>query len=143
MERESLCDSRINTVCLSLIFLRLHGPPMLVDRTNIGLVLCNHVNFYRFEETSSYWSVELISVFLCFSLLNQRHTSVITVYNRTMTNIENTVRAVQSCNSWFYFVVCVSNFFQCLGSVVLCPGYTVDANKYFIKFRITIDLRVF
>ena len=32
----------------------LHGPPMLVDKTNFGLVLYNHANFYRFEETSSY-----------------------------------------------------------------------------------------
>ena len=29
---------------------------MLVDMTNFGLVLYNHANFYRFEETSSYWS---------------------------------------------------------------------------------------
>ena len=43
-----------------------------------------------------------ISVFLCFSLVNQRHTSCITVYNRTVTNIKNTVRAVHSCNSWFF-----------------------------------------
>ena len=32
---------------------------MLVDMTNFGLVLCNHANFYRFEETSSYWSVKV------------------------------------------------------------------------------------
>ena len=68
--------------------------------TNFGLVLYKHVNFYQFEETSSYWSVERISVFVGFSLVNQRHTSVITVYNRTVTNIENSVRAVHSCNSW-------------------------------------------
>ena len=67
----------------------LHGPPMLVDKTNFGLVLYNHASFYRFEETSSYWLVERISVFLCFSFGNLRHTSVITVYNRTVTNIEN------------------------------------------------------
>ena len=30
----------------------LHGPPMLVDKTNFGLVLYIHTNFYRFEETS-------------------------------------------------------------------------------------------
>ena len=63
--------------------LTLHGPPMLVDKTNFDLVLYNHANFYRFEETSSYWSAKQISVFLCFSLVNQRHTSGITVYNRT------------------------------------------------------------
>ena len=80
---------------------QLHGPPVLIDQINFGLVLYNHANFYQFEETSSYWSVERISVFLCFSLVNQRHTSGITVYNRTVTNIENTVRVVHSCNSWF------------------------------------------
>ena len=63
---------------------------MLVDKTNFGLVLYNHANFYRFEETSSYWLVKRISVFLCFSLANQWHTSGITVYNRTVANIENT-----------------------------------------------------
>ena len=66
---------------------------MLVDKTNFGLVLYNHANFYRFEETSSYWSVKRILVFLCFSLVNQRHTSGITVYNRIVINIENTVQA--------------------------------------------------
>ena len=60
---------------------------MLVDKTNFGLVLYNHANFYRFEKTSSYWSVKRISVFLCFSLVNQRHIFGITVYNRTVTNI--------------------------------------------------------
>ena len=63
---------------------------MSVDKTDFGLVLCNHANFNRFEETSSYWSIKQISVFLCFSLVNQRHTSCTTVYNRTVTNIENT-----------------------------------------------------
>ena len=66
---------------------------MLVDKTNFGLVICNHANFYRFDEPSSYWSAKRISVFLCFSLVSQRHTYSITVYNRTVTNIENTVRA--------------------------------------------------
>ena len=28
----------------------LHGPPMLVDKTNFGLVFYNHANFYRFLE---------------------------------------------------------------------------------------------
>ena len=32
----------------------LHGPSMLVDKTNFGLVLYNYANFYRFEESSSY-----------------------------------------------------------------------------------------
>ena len=70
---------------------------MLVDKTNFGLVLYKHANFYWFEETSSYWLVKRISVFLCFSLVNQQHISRITVYNRTVTKIENTVRAVHSC----------------------------------------------
>ena len=65
----------------------LHGPPMLVDKANFGLVLYNHANLYRFEESPSYWSGKRISVFLCFSLVNQRHTSGITVYNRTVNNI--------------------------------------------------------
>ena len=76
----------------------LHDPQITVDKTDFGLVIYNHANFYRFEETSSYWSVKRISVFLCFSLVNQRHTSCITVYNRTVTNVESNVRAV---HSWF------------------------------------------
>ena len=78
----------------------LQGPQMLVDKTNFGLVLYNHANFYWFEETSSCWSFKGLSVFLCFSLVNQQHISGITEYNRTVTNIENTVQAVHSCNSW-------------------------------------------
>ena len=88
----------------------LHGLPMLVDKTNFGLVLYNHANFYRFEKTSSYWSVERISVFLCFSLVIQWHTSGITVYNRTLTNIEITVRAMQSCNSLFIFILVIYKY---------------------------------
>ena len=42
---------------------RLHGSPMLVEKTKFGIVLCNQTNFYRFEESSSYWSVKRISVF--------------------------------------------------------------------------------
>ena len=78
---------------------------MLVDKTNFGLVLYNHANFYQFEELSSYWSVARISVFLGFALVNQRHTSVITVYKCTVTNIENTLRAVHSCNGWLFLSV--------------------------------------
>ena len=62
---------------------------MLVDKTNFGLVL---YNFYQFEETSSYWSVEQISVFLCFSLVNQQYTSGITVYNCTVTELKTVYR---------------------------------------------------
>ena len=63
-------------------FIVLHSLPMLADETNFGLVLYNQASFYQFEETSSYWSVKQISVFLCFSLVNQWHTSGITVYNQ-------------------------------------------------------------
>ena len=48
------------------VIYRLHGPPMSVDKTDFGLVLYNHANFNRFEETSSYWSVETN---ISFSLL--------------------------------------------------------------------------
>ena len=44
----------------------------LIRPMNIGFVSYNHANFYRFGETSSYWSIKRISVFLCFSLVNQR-----------------------------------------------------------------------
>ena len=81
-------------------FVFLHGPPMLVDKTKFDLMLYNHTNFYQFEESSSYWSVETnISFCLLFIGKSATH-SVITVYNRTVTNIENTVRAVHSCNRW-------------------------------------------
>ena len=55
-------------------FTSLQSPAMLVDKTNFGLVLYNHANFYLFEETSSYWSVKRI---ISFSLLfiGQRSTS--------------------------------------------------------------------
>ena len=87
--------------CFPLLF---HGPPMLVDKTNLDSVIYNHANFFPFEETSNYWLVERIPVFLCFSLINQWHTFGITVYNRTVTSIENTEQAVHSCNSWFLIV---------------------------------------
>ena len=90
---------RIFTVLYDMIsfcfHLGLHGPPMLVYKTNFGLVLYNHASFYRFDEPCSYWSVKLISVFLCFLLVNQRHISGIIVYNRIVTSIENTVQAVR------------------------------------------------
>ena len=65
---------------------------MLADKANFGSVLYNHAYFYRIEETSMYWLVERISVFLRFSLVNQQHTFAFTVYNRTVTNIENLCR---------------------------------------------------
>ena len=88
-------------------------PPMLDDKTNFGLVTFNHANFYRFEETSRYWSNKPISVFLCFSLVNQRHTSDIIVYNRTVTYIENTVRAVHSYNGCFFLFLVNALKTQC------------------------------
>ena len=77
---------------------------MSVDKTDFGLVPNNHANFYRFEETSSYLLVKRISVFLCFSLVDQRHTSGVTVYNLTVSNIKNTVQAVHSCNNWLQLI---------------------------------------
>ena len=77
---------------------------MLVDRTNFGLVHYNIANFFQLEDTSSYWSVRRISVF-SFSLVNQRHTCGITVYNRTVTNNEYTVRAEHSCNGWSCYII--------------------------------------
>ena len=56
---------------LQCLLTGLHGPPMLVDKTNFGSVLYNQANFYRFKETSSYWSVTRRTFFLCFSLDNQ------------------------------------------------------------------------
>ena len=87
---------------------------MFVDKTNFGLVLYNYADFYRFAETSSYWSVKWISVFLCFSLVNQRYTSGITMYNRTVTNIENTVRAMHSCSSWLWMSYQYTRWWWCL-----------------------------
>ena len=86
---------------LKLFNSKLHGLLMLVDimPTFIGL-----------KKTSSYWSVKRISAFLCFSLVNQRHTSGITVYIQTVTNIENTARAVHSCNSWFGLNIFISSY---------------------------------
>ena len=49
---------RLLGVYVSSLALVLHGPPMLVDKTNFGLVLYNHAIFYQFEETSSNWLVK-------------------------------------------------------------------------------------
>ena len=62
---------------------------MLVDKTNLGLVLYNHDNFYRFDELSSYWLVKTNISFSVFFIGQPGHTSGITVYNRTVTYIEN------------------------------------------------------
>ena len=40
----------------------LHGPPMLVDKTSFCYVPYNYANFYRFEESSSYWSVKVVII---------------------------------------------------------------------------------
>ena len=82
------------------------GPPMLVDKITSGLMLFNPTNFYQFEEISSYWLVRQISVFSLFFI--GQPAIHITVYNRTLTNIENTTRAVHSCNSWFKLFESVS-----------------------------------
>ena len=48
------------------IYGKLHGPPMLVNKTNFCLVLYNHANFYQFEESSSYCSFNEFHVFSAF-----------------------------------------------------------------------------
>ena len=63
-ENKQLFANNVNQVLL-------HGPPLLVDKTNFGLFLYNHANFYRFEETSSYWSVNRISVSLSRLFIGQ------------------------------------------------------------------------
>ena len=98
-------------------FLLLHGPPMLVDKTNFCLLLYNHTNFYRSEETSTYWSVKRISVFLCFSLVNQRHTSGITVYNSTVTNIENTAQAAKTGFLQSFYMVVIGGQYRQNGKI--------------------------
>ena len=121
----------------------LHVPPMLVDKTNFSLAFYNHANFYRFEETSSYWSIKRILIFLCFSLVNQRHTSGITVYNRTVTDIGNTVRAVHRCNSWFFlymrYIVFLSAI-KCLFIVFLSPVLGIYHGNKFVKSKYVIFL---
>ena len=101
---------------------------MLVDKTNFGLGFYNHTNFYRSEKTSSNWSFKRISDFLCFSLVIQRHTSGITVYNRTVTNIENTMRAVHSCNSWFSGVIHQRNIHTMF--MTKCVGRSVSKREH-------------
>ena len=88
----------------------LKGPLCPKQPTNQPIY--KHANFYRFEETSSYWSVRRRSVFLCFSLVNHRHTSVnhrhtsaITVYNRAVTNIEKLCGPCIAAIAGFYLIV--------------------------------------
>ena len=97
---------------------------MLVDKTNFGLMLYNHANFYRFGETSNYWSVKRKAVFLCYSLINLRHTPGITVYNRTVTNIENTVPCIAAIAGIFAY-------FSCYLLVIECKMCNVMVNKTF------------
>ena len=101
---------------------------MLVDKTNFGLAIYNHANFYQFEERASYWSVKRISDFLCFSLVNQPYTSGITVYNRTVTNVGNTGRTVHSCNSWFDYMCNYKHRFYTSIVTVMLAGPTQFAN---------------
>ena len=44
--------NEVEKICFLRYKSLLHGPPMMADKTNFGLVLYNHANFYRFEETS-------------------------------------------------------------------------------------------
>ena len=67
---------------------QLHGPPKLVDKTNFGLVIYNHANFYRFEETSSYWSGKRTSVFSAFHW-STSDTPPASQCTTVVTNIEN------------------------------------------------------
>ena len=137
----------------------LQGPSILIDKTNFDLVLCKHANFYRFEERSSNWSVRRISVFLCFLLVNQRHTSVITVYNHTVTNIENsvqvtvynrtvtnignTVRAVHSCNSWFECILHKKKIKPSCSIMLLLVSYfehAIYCGKYCLDVHFPINV---
>ena len=91
-------------------------------------MLYNHANFYRFKETSGYWLVKRISVFLCFSLVSQRHTSGITVYHCTVTNIENTVRAaivgyLLYLLNFVFLYICVFYFVQVADYILYLLSY--------------------
>ena len=72
----------------------LHGPPLLVDKTNFGLVLYNHANF--FIGLRNHLVIGQLKEYQFFSAFHWP--TGITVYNRTVT--ENTVRAGNNCNSW-------------------------------------------
>ena len=70
---------------------------MLVDKTSFGSVPLITPTFIALGEKSKYWSFKRISVFLCFLLVSERLSSFgITVYNRTVTNTENTVWTVSN-----------------------------------------------
>ena len=90
---------------------------MLVNKTNFGSVIYNHANLYRFEETSSYWLVERISVFLYFSLVNHRHNFGIIVYLRTVTNIKDLcgpcVATIAGFPATFYATNTIETCFVC------------------------------
>ena len=92
---------------------------MNVAKTNFGSVLYNQADLYRFEERSTYWSFTRRSVFLCFSLVNQRHTSA---------NIENTVRAVHSGNSWLCYVI--SEFTSLVANVLKVDFFRTVPKTY-------------
>ena len=72
----------------------------LIRPMNIGFVSYNHANFYRFGE---HLVIGQLNEYQCFSAFHwsTSDTSGITVYKCTVTNIENTVRALHSCNCWF------------------------------------------
>ena len=74
----------------------------------------------------------------------QFFSACITVYNRTVTNIEKTVRAVQSCNSWLCYYKITAEF--CFGEhKVLLNSKQSQSNTDFsftsvnIKFTIGMN----
>ena len=72
-----------------MTYVKLHGPPMSVDKTDFGLVSINTLTFIGLMK---HLVIGRLNEYQFFSavLVNQRHTSCFTVYNRTVTNIENT-----------------------------------------------------
>ena len=53
-------------IWFELVSLKLHGLQILIDKTNFGLLIYNHANFYWCDKPSIYWSVKGISVFSAF-----------------------------------------------------------------------------
>ena len=76
------------TICLNHCAAR----QCLVDKTNFGLAINNHANFYRFEETSSYWSVKQIEMFVRFCNFPS---------NRQTGRVSDTFTVIQGINNLF------------------------------------------
>ena len=116
--------------------IQLHGPSILADRLKFWCMSIFNSTFICSEETSIYWSVQVCSVFLCFSLVTiNRQTSydsgilhtgfadwsyevcrlghyLGSTKNRKgqkwaglITEPDQTVRAVHSCNSFFQWTL--------------------------------------